>query len=1130
LIKADILGAWKILDDNHDYHRHMKRQTGHLSRTIRRSKAGRGLRYAAAVLLCIGLLTLITLGGLYLLVAGETGRGSVLVSKIEASLSELVGDEFDVEMENVNIGFSLDGAAKLIGKDVTIKRKSDKAILSRIGSIIVRSNISNLVAGNTSFDVLNLSNVDFNADILGPGNRFLLPPHLDKPLKTMGEVLSRFQRNMEDQGFRQFRVVDLNITGAVFGRLQNDPVVVQSLQIEPTGLGKLQLTAEIHTGFSDVNLISSYAREDTGESAYDFKMTGVSLREWLHDPDSDQGVIGSNGRVNLAGLIRFRKDHSAFDPSLNISSGRSILRVGKREQTEVSKLDLNLRLILARNQIELDPSDIEIGKLKATLIGGIKPSDDATGYIGPLLYDIVMQRGEFGPTLEGERVIPAGMKVAGLYDRSLRELKMNNVVLTTMNGAVQGTGVFSFTGETPSLKGEMVTEGISVLALKQYWPFFMAEGARKWIHEHIIDGHVTSGKIVADIPPGIIFRLRQGAKLSPEHFKAVMNLQDFAFTSFGEMPPIRDGEGVLTLEGMRISAEITQGKVTDTVKVPVEVESGSFVMEDFEAENRVGKASIRLSGDAKSIARISNREPLRVMQRLKVSASQFSGKAHADVAAEFPISPGVQYEDVKWNALLDLQNASSAKPIGGRTFAEANITIDANSESANVTGAAIIDGVKAELKLTEPIGKSGKAKRSRVASAILDNKAREKLGIKLDPVIDGPVKITLTQFDDRDAIDVDLTDATLALPWIGWSKGKKIAANAKFDLKQSGGKSTLSNFTLRGQGFSVDGNLVLDKSGLMQADLKNVSLNEDDSLSLQVVRDKTAFKINATGSSFDARGVMNTLIYESTFAKAQGERSVNLIANFSQVTGFKGRKLYDATLIYDSVNGRLNKVDLKARDQQVGTYSVTALRKSGETHFDIKSNNAGNALAFSNIYTRMESGNLLATLVQKDDGPYLGPVKINNFEVINEPRLASFASSVRSELQERGDRRRVVIPEDVDKRAKFIIAESTIEKGKGYLKINDSIIRNNALGLTATGVLYNDKDRMNLSGTFMPANVVNTVVSAIPLLGKLLSDGDNPFIGITYQLKGARENPQLIVNPLSIVAPGVFKKVFEFRN
>ncbi|MEM9279003.1 MAG: AsmA-like C-terminal region-containing protein, partial [Pseudomonadota bacterium] len=223
--------------------------------------------------------------------------------------------------------------------------------------------------------------------------------------------------------------------------------------------------------------------------------------------------------------------------------------------------------------------------------------------------------------------------------------------------------------------------------------------------------------------------------------------------------------------------------------------------------------------------------------------------------------------------------------------------------------------------------------------------------------------------------------------------------------------------------------------------------------------------------------------------------------------------------------------DLRGEGSQGRLYNVQAQLNGNQTLFTVKSNDAGTALAFTNIYSRMEGGLLEANLVQSENGPYLGPVRIQNFTVVNEPKLKSMASSVRQHIpQDRGERSRI-IPDGEDKKVTFLLADAEIERGQGYFTVKDAIVRSATMGITLNGAVYDSRDRMNITGTFMPANAVNLAVSSIPLLGQLFSNGkDNGLIGVTYQLKGPRANPELVVNPLSIVTPGVFNKVFEFQQ
>ena len=80
-----------------------------------------------------------------------------------------------------------------------------------------------------------------------------------------------------------------------------------------------------------------------------------------------------------------------------------------------------------------------------------------------------------------------------------------------------------------------------------------------------------------------------------------------------------------------------------------------------------------------------------------------------------------------------------------------------------------------------------------------------------------------------------------------------------------------------------------------------------------------------------------------------------------------------------------------------------------------------------------------------------------------------------------------------------------------------------------------DENTLNLTdlsskGTFLPAYGLNNFASKIPILGLALGGGTKSgLIGVTYRLAGKAKNPQLFVNPMSLIAPGIFRQIFEFR-
>ncbi len=1090
----------------------------------------RTVRFFSAVAVCLFILILAGVAIVYFALHGRSDRGSTLLTQIETQIEQALGPRFDVVIKAGDTDLSSIGRVSFVAHGLAVNDVQSNQTIGVIENLTLDADWFSFLIGGGGFDEVKISEFSFDTSKVLKQNSVGLPPDLKQSANNLGKFLSQISSSFQRNGFNSIQLVDGEISGPLLGRKNDEPVKISNLEIQKSGNDKISLEAKASSAFSSISAQSSYSTSDGFGSSYNFEIAGVSLREWSVDPAGDAGFVALNGIVGVSGSLVFDGEGNAQDPTLKLVTGEGLLRLGKNERVEISSLDLNLKVFLDKNQIELERSFVSAGGFEGTLIGGLKPTDMSLGYNGSVLYDIIIERGEYTGEGSDDAPVPGGFQASGVFDPKNKFIDVSKVIFTTAEGGVTGSAKIGLDGETPSLQGRLITDGIQVRALKQFWPFFVASAARKWVLGHIHDGWVEKGEVFADIPPGILFKLREGRKLSPEHYKSTLEVRDFSFRPFGDMPRIEKAKGEVVLEGMKIEAHLTSGIAQDGNDKSVDISKASFVMADFADTDRTGEASLELDGDIQAIARISDRKPLRVLERMKVSPEQFSGKGHANVAAVFPVGRKISYDEVDWNVLLELENGASTKSLEGRRIGNANLLIDANSSGAKVSGTANIDGVKSAVEIVQPIGKSGAVKPSRKISATLSEKDRKELGFDLNPVIKGPISVVIERANGRESHSIDFKNSEISLPWVGWSKGKGIDAKGRFDLEQSKGNYVLKNFSLAGAGFEATGNLVLSKKGLLSANLSKVALNAGDDIRLKVVREKDTYNINASGLSFDGRSILNTLIHSGSFSKVQGGRSVNLVANFETIRGFNRRIMRNAILLYESRNGQLTRLDMTAAGSDGRKYSVQAQLNGNDTLFTMATNDAGNALAFTDIYTKMEGGVLDANLIQSQNGPFYGPVTVKGFDVVNEPRLARLATGVKSQVPtERGENVRI-LPDAGDKKVKFQIASAQIERGSGYLSMRDAVIRSGTMGFTANGDVYDQKDRMNLSGTFMPANGVNLAVSAIPILGSLLSNGrDNALIGITYKLSGQRKNPKLEVNPLSIVAPGVFNRVFEFK-
>jgi hypothetical protein len=89
--------------------------------------------------------------------------------------------------------------------------------------------------------------------------------------------------------------------------------------------------------------------------------------------------------------------------------------------------------------------------------------------------------------------------------------------------------------------------------------------------------------------------------------------------------------------------------------------------------------------------------------------------------------------------------------------------------------------------------------------------------------------------------------------------------------------------------------------------------------------------------------------------------------------------------------------------------------------------------------------------------------------------------------------------------------------------LREGVVRGPVLGGTIDGSVDYTRDEVHLRGTLVPLYGPNN------LLGQLFLGGEKEgLVGVTYEVVGRPGNPRLRINPISALAPGLLRKVFEF--
>ena len=98
----------------------------------------------------------------------------------------------------------------------------------------------------------------------------------------------------------------------------------------------------------------------------------------------------------------------------------------------------------------------------------------------------------------------------------------------------------------------------------------------------------------------------------------------------------------------------------------------------------------------------------------------------------------------------------------------------------------------------------------------------------------------------------------------------------------------------------------------------------------------------------------------------------------------------------------------------------------------------------------------------------------------------------------------------------------------GALEMRRARVVGPSLGVTWTGLVDFEAPRLDVDGTILPSYGVNSVLGSVPVFGELFTGREGEgVIGVTFSAAGPFEETRVTANPLSALAPGVFRRMFE---
>ena len=200
-------------------------------------------------------------------------------------------------------------------------------------------------------------------------------------------------------------------------------------------------------------------------------------------------------------------------------------------------------------------------------------------------------------------------------------------------------------------------------------------------------------------------------------------------------------------------------------------------------------------------------------------------------------------------------------------------------------------------------------------------------------------------------------------------------------------------------------------------------------------------------------------------------------------------------------------------------FRVTPVK--GGREMRINGRDGGAAIRAANLYGKVAGGQIeFYALMGNGPGSPVenGQLVLRNFQIRNEATLA--------ELDAKGKPKRAGPRSDSLSFKRLTLPFRTDAK---FVRIGESIVSGDEIGAIAEGLIRKSDGRIDITGTIIPAYAVNSALGEIPIFGQILTGGKGQGVfGVTFALGGTFESPNFQVNPVSAVAPGFLRKIFEF--
>jgi hypothetical protein len=633
--------------------------------------------------------------------------------------------------------------------------------------------------------------------------------------------------------------------------------------------------------------------------------------------------------------------------------------------------------------------------------------------------------------------------------------------------------------------------------ISQLWPLTLVPRTRTWFVNNVTEGELVDLKGGLRLKPGAEPRLAVSYQFAGADVRLVRGL-----------PPIRQGHGYAMLEAPRYTLVLDKGEIRPPLGGALDVSGSVLKIADVTREPAVGEIALQSRGPLTATLSLLDEDPFRFLQKAGLPVELGDGQAVFAASTRRPLSalpPGAQFP---WAARGYVTDFRSTVLVPGRDLRAPRLDVSAAPAQLRIGGDITLDGVPFSGQLEQPLGPAaGDGVVTAEFQISADSASRLRLGLP-DGALAGSSTGRVTLALPRGApprlrLTSSLQGLALRIPEIGWSKPRNTRGSLTVEARL-GAAPTVTRLALDAAGLRAEGSMTLSPGGGMGR-MQLGQLRAGDWLDVRAVltgRGNASPAVALTGGRIDLRRLPDAT------GGARGGPGSPIALSLDRVqvsdsialTGVEG-ELSTSGGVQGSFRGQVNG----------GQSVVGRLEPSAEgTAVSVTSGNAGGVLSAAGIFPNARGGSLTMRVVPRAGG-WDGRIDVKDVRVRNTPVIAELINAISvvgllDQLNGQG--------------LYFGSAEADFRLTAGGVDVRRGSAIGASLGVSMAGIYDFGRERLDMRGVVSPIYMLNGI-------GAIFSRRGEGLFGFNYRLTGSPEDPQVSVNPLSILTPGMFRELFR---